>query len=133
MLEELPDSLHGKVEVVSADGNLLLVRAKYSNDNMQLLDGRTYEVRAEILGLSGSGKGFVGGFTPDNRYVVCGDDRKPGVRLFDVRKKNDYILNRYVEIAKAPSWNGLPLKGIAWTDKWLVFASHGLVISDLEV
>lgn len=132
VLEELPDSLHGKVDAVSADGNLLLVHAKYYNDNMQLLDGRTYEVRAEIPELSGSGKGFVGGFTPDNRFVVCGDDRKPGVRLFDVRKKNDYILNRYVETAKAPSWNGLPIKGIAWTDKWLVFASHGLVISDLR-
>lgn len=132
VLEELPDSLHGKVDAVSADGSLLLVHAKNFCDNMQLLDGRTYEVRAVIPRLTGNGKGFVGGFTPDNRYVVCGDDRKPGVRLFDVRKKNDYILNRYVETAKAPSWNGLPLKGIAWTDKWLVFASHGLIISDLR-
>lgn len=132
VLEELPDSLHGKVDAVSEDGSLLLVRAKNYYDNMQLLDGRTYEVRGEIPRLTGIRKGFVGGFTPDNRYVVCGDDRKPGVRLFDVRKKNDYILNRYVEIAKAPSWNGLPLKGIAWTDKWLAFASHGLVISDLR-
>lgn len=132
VLEELPDSLHGKVDAISTDGNLLLVRAKNSNDNMQLLDSRTYEVRVEIPGLSGTEKGFVCGFTPDSRYVVYSDDRKLGLRLFDVRKKNIYKLNRYVKIAKDFSWNGLPLKGIAWTDKWLVFASHGLVISDLK-
>ena len=133
VLEELQDSLYERIEAVSRDGDLFLVRAKSHRDNMLLLDGKTYKIKTDLPGFSGAEKGFWAGFTPDNRYVICGDDKMSGLLLFDVGKvKYVYKLNRYVEIVKAPSWNGLPIKGIAWTDKWLVFASHGLVISDLR-
>ncbi len=125
----IPDSIRDKIKAVSKDGRYLLTYGKKYNDNLRILKADSYSFITEIPKSTWIKDNDYINFSPDSKRIIYTNSNAQNLHIFDIKKKKDiFTLNIHGEISRQTSWDRLPYKGIAFSDKLMALASYKLVL-----